>query len=817
MDNGASMRADDWRNTKEAVANFRRLLLCSKCSNLMEEPVCLGMCEHMLCRSCAGPRAGDGCVVCRSPAWVKDIQINRQLSSIVQLFCGLESLLNPAKQSDSIVDNQTQPETAVFKHKKNFKIWFSPRSRKVRCQVEKPSETAVPGSRSTGGTAEAEPDAVAAQCQDLSVFNFNSSSQDSSSSSSQKGNAVNGKRPNLRPKKNTRRRHEQVQGVARTTRKQSKQNMKKKNLEAINQQWGINAEGHTSSEPEHICADGARRSSKRVSFQSPSVTSVEPQLEVPQGSTNELSSACSTIRGDPSGDGIGVLNYQTQPGRSVSNSVSLLHKPSPNYASPNENSGKQDNMSSLENLSKRTRVEEKNSSLENTPKRPRASPRGRGRGKSLSRMSPAVLNPSSFTSPKSDKSTKSSRREEMPCPSVVPLAVMESHSKSPRSPGSSVRRPSSGSPAVMKKNHKGETPLHLAAIKGDVEAIGELLDQGADPNLKDNAGWTPLHEACNLGHLAAVEVLVSRGALLNTPGYENDSPLHDAAMNGHAAVVKLLLQQGASQNILNLHGKRPADYAVSPEMLEIFQEASEETQYANSRTSHSPSASLSVVGECLRSNQTAVLLASKLSQAEQNQLARLGALLGGRTADTFSGAVSHVVVPEGIMPTTYSTLLGLLAGCWVVKYSWVEACLQAGKRLSEAEHEAGEGPQRSRINRCSLLPSLFDGCFFFLLGSFKAPTKEELAKLLREGGGQLLCRQPKPDSDVTQTLSAAAYHALPGSDQALCTQYIIYDPQGSYRPAVVRRGKVWSAPSTWLIDCITAFRLLPVPDPQIKA
>lgn len=113
------------------------------------------------------------------------------------------------------------------------------------------------------------------------------------------------------------------------------------------------------------------------------------------------------------------------------------------------------------------------------------------------------------------------------------------------------------------------------------------------------------------------------------------------------------------------------------------------------------------------------------------------------------------------------------------------------------------------------LPPLFDGCFFFLLGSFKAPTKDDLTKLLREGGGQILTRQPKPDSDVTQTLSAAAYHALPGTDQALCTQYIIYDPRGPHKPTLVRRGKVWSAPVTWIIDCVAAFQLLPVPEPQI--
>ncbi|XP_038554370.1 BRCA1-associated RING domain protein 1-like [Micropterus salmoides] len=87
-----------------------------------------------------------------------------------------------------------------------------------------------------------------------------------------------------------------------------------------------------------------------------------------------------------------------------------------------------------------------------------------------------------------------------------------------------------------------------------------------------------------------------------------------------------------------------------------------------------------------------VFLASKLSQPEQHQLAKLGELLGGKIADTFSGSVSHVMVPEGHMPTTYSTLLGLLAGCWVVKFSWVEACLQAGKWMPEIEHEAEKAP-----------------------------------------------------------------------------------------------------------------------------
>ncbi|CAJ1079857.1 BRCA1-associated RING domain protein 1 [Xyrichtys novacula] len=652
MDKETPVKTTDWKSTKQALANFRRLLICSKCSNLMKEPVCLGMCEHMLCRSCAGPRAGDGCAVCHSPAWVKDIQINRQLSSIVQLFCNLESLLGPTEQADSsTAEILPQPKSPESKRKKNFKIWFSPRSRKVRCTVEKPSEVSVPISRSSIEAGTAQPDSVTASDQDLSVFNFTSSSQDSGSGCSETGcKNENLNKKKRSTKKNTASRKVSVQVAPRITRKQAKQTMKKSRLEAINLQWGITEKGNALKEMEQPCSEGARRSSKRVSFLSPAVASEEPQPEVPKQSIEELSSNRGTEGASLSEGSAAVPSNQSQPCQSVQDRDKL-----PATAThPVSNPDKQESPCTPKYSSKRSRVEEKITTPETTPKRPRASP-GRRR---KSQMSPAVLNPPSSTSPRCERSIKKSPKlEQGDSPSHLPAAAGR------KSPCAGAGRPSSGSPPFMKRNHKGETLLHLAAIKGDVEAVRELLDHGSDPNLKDNAGWTSLHEACNLGHLAVVEVLISSGGLLNTPGYENDSPLHDAVRNGHLAIVKLLLQHGASQNVLNLHGKRPADYAVSVEMQQIFQEASDGAQNAN--TALSPSASLSVVSDCARRDEMVMFLASKLSQPEQLQLAKLG----GRIADTFSGSVSHVVVPEGPMPTTYFTLLGLLAGCWIVKFS----------------------------------------------------------------------------------------------------------------------------------------------------
>ncbi|XP_061648885.1 BRCA1-associated RING domain protein 1 isoform X2 [Phyllopteryx taeniolatus] len=638
MDTCAGAQTKDWKNTKEAVANFRRLLLCSKCSQLLKDPVCLGTCEHMLCRSCAGPQAGDGCVVCQSPSWVKDIQINRQLSSIIQLFCGLESMLNPDGLPDSSEVIRAQNEGTILKHKKNFKIWFSPRSRKVRCVVEKAPKVCRPETKSLEKAAEAQPDAPTAKVTDLMVFNFTSSSQDSGSSSPTSSN----NNQNRKRRTNVKKIGSRKKTMKRATKKQRRQMVKRK-LDAVNKQWRITEVESTSVESEHLAAEVESRFKKRVSFLSPDVLSDIQDLGSVSGNCSEGSIAAPV---NP------ALLCQNE-------SDSFHHDTLPTSDSiPKRNAKKQATLSSPQHSSKHPRLDGEAVTLETTPKRPTASPSCCR--KSLGHSSPAALNSLSLPSLRCKKTTHGYGGESPPVPSIV--------GQKSTSPRASLGRCNSRNPAVVKKNHKGETSLHLAAIKGDLKDVKKLLDQGADPNLKDNAGWTPLHEACNLGHLVVVEALLSRGAFLNTPGYENDSPLHDAVRNGHIAIVKLLLQFGASQSVVNLHGKRPADYAVSQEMLEVFQEVPEEAQNAN--TSITSPASLSLVGNCAKQEEIVLFLSSKLSQTDQHQFAKLSRLLDGRITDSFTYSVSHIVVPEGPLLSTYSTLLGLLAGCWIVKYSY---------------------------------------------------------------------------------------------------------------------------------------------------
>lgn len=61
---------------------------------------------------------------------------------------------------------------------------------------------------------------------------------------------------------------------------------------------------------------------------------------------------------------------------------------------------------------------------------------------------------------------------------------------------------------IHKKNERGETPLHVAARKGEHRLCRKLIEEGALINARDYAGWTPLHEACYHGHFKVAKLLL---------------------------------------------------------------------------------------------------------------------------------------------------------------------------------------------------------------------------------------------------------------------------------------------------------------------
>ena len=100
-------------------------------------------------------------------------------------------------------------------------------------------------------------------------------------------------------------------------------------------------------------------------------------------------------------------------------------------------------------------------------------------------------------------------------------------------------------------------PIHLAARKGDVAAINELLAQGVQPDLPStrnttSLGVSALYVAAQFGKLDAVRALVAAGA---DPAFRPTSldaygtPMHMAARRGSREIVEFFLTLGVDPNI----------------------------------------------------------------------------------------------------------------------------------------------------------------------------------------------------------------------------------------------------------------------------
>lgn len=74
------------------------------------------------------------------------------------------------------------------------------------------------------------------------------------------------------------------------------------------------------------------------------------------------------------------------------------------------------------------------------------------------------------------------------------------------------------------KEPGGDGLLHVAASRGDVEAVTLLLDAGVDPNIRGEMGYTALHYAGMHGHRIAAEALAARGACIDATNEFGTTP-----------------------------------------------------------------------------------------------------------------------------------------------------------------------------------------------------------------------------------------------------------------------------------------------------
>ena len=142
-------------------------------------------------------------------------------------------------------------------------------------------------------------------------------------------------------------------------------------------------------------------------------------------------------------------------------------------------------------------------------------------------------------------------------------------------------------PNPNKKNKYGETLVHLACKKGDLNKLAQLLNcKNVNINAKDNNGWTPLHEAVCHGQLRCVQMLLhakngsSCTDMLVQAGDHGMNAFHEAVENNFLDIVTEMIEVlkrdrrypafGDLMRVRSVEGKTAMDYAVSEEMKNLL-------------------------------------------------------------------------------------------------------------------------------------------------------------------------------------------------------------------------------------------------------
>ncbi len=131
---------------------------------------------------------------------------------------------------------------------------------------------------------------------------------------------------------------------------------------------------------------------------------------------------------------------------------------------------------------------------------------------------------------------------------------------------------------VHSRDEDGNTALHRA-VKSEAagQATLELLVlSGAHIDAPNRRGLTPLHVAAVFGNLNACTILLRHGANVDTQNNVGFTALHYAAQKGHGEIFALLLRQGASMFLFDNQRQTPLHTAAHIEQERILDIAFEQ-------------------------------------------------------------------------------------------------------------------------------------------------------------------------------------------------------------------------------------------------
>ena len=142
--------------------------------------------------------------------------------------------------------------------------------------------------------------------------------------------------------------------------------------------------------------------------------------------------------------------------------------------------------------------------------------------------------------------------------------ILERHLGSDCDTDSELERLSIGKRLLRATDKDGQTPLHIAARGGMVNACECLIANRADLWAQDINGFSPLITAAIHGHRShAVECIASfcGKALIDMWDTQGRTAMHWATLHSHLDTCKVLISNGASLSIEDNYGLTPAEAA----------------------------------------------------------------------------------------------------------------------------------------------------------------------------------------------------------------------------------------------------------------
>ncbi|WP_286033435.1 ankyrin repeat domain-containing protein [Brachyspira pilosicoli] len=118
------------------------------------------------------------------------------------------------------------------------------------------------------------------------------------------------------------------------------------------------------------------------------------------------------------------------------------------------------------------------------------------------------------------------------------------------------------------------TPLIFAIFYRDLGIMKYLLDNGADPYIKNENGRNSFLWACGVGNVDVIKMLVQADPdLVNSQNMYGDNGLYVAVLNENVEVFEYLVNDlSIDVNSTNEYGEKVLDYAEKDETIEKLKE-----------------------------------------------------------------------------------------------------------------------------------------------------------------------------------------------------------------------------------------------------